>query len=155
MPVANGSPFSSICGRCAPGTDMSPCIASSSSLPVLCLFARCAAHTSPSPRQAIGEKYERLLSAAPAVILDCSSLFDGRKVVDVIENAVSKHAGIYFCMKFATCRPCRSFCNVFVLWRLLRYVLLIHQQLSLRMSMRHTATCSCSTWLHSGIPVHL
>jgi hypothetical protein len=76
-------------------------------------------------------------------------LFDGKKVVDVIENAVSKHAGIYFCMKFATCRPGRSFCIVFVLWRLLTYVLLIHQQLSLRMSMRQVATCSCSMWLHS------
>jgi hypothetical protein len=48
------------------------------------------------PRQAVREKYERLLSAAPAAIVDCSSLFDGNKVIDVIENAVSKHSGRWF-----------------------------------------------------------
>jgi hypothetical protein len=48
------------------------------------------------PRQVVGEKHERLLSAALAATLDCSGLFDGKKAVQVIENAVSKHAGRVF-----------------------------------------------------------
>jgi hypothetical protein len=47
----------------------------------------------PMPRQAIREKYERLLSAAPSATLDCSSLFDGNRAMEVIERAVSQHAG--------------------------------------------------------------
>jgi len=43
-------------------------------------------------REVAREKYERLLSAAPTATLDCSSLFDGQKAIEVIENAVSKHA---------------------------------------------------------------
>ena len=47
----------------------------------------------PSPRQVIREKYERLLSAAPSAALDCSGLFDGKRAMEVIERAVSQHAG--------------------------------------------------------------
>ena len=47
----------------------------------------------PSPRQVIREKYERLLSAAPSATLDCSGLFDGKRAMEVIERAVSQHAG--------------------------------------------------------------
>ena len=47
----------------------------------------------PSPRQVIREKYERLLSAAPSATLDCSSLFDGKRAMEVIERAVLQHAG--------------------------------------------------------------
>ena len=56
----------------------------------ICNFA---VHNIPLPRQVAREKYERLLSAAPTATLDCSSLFDGQKAIEVIENAVSKHAG--------------------------------------------------------------
>jgi hypothetical protein len=47
----------------------------------------------PSPRQVIRKKYERLLSAAPSATLDCSGLFDGKRAMEVIERAVSQHAG--------------------------------------------------------------
>jgi hypothetical protein len=47
----------------------------------------------PSPRQVIRGKYERLLSAAPSATLDCSGLFDGKRAMEVIERAVSQHAG--------------------------------------------------------------
>ena len=39
------------------------------------------------------EKYKRLMSAAPGSTLDCSGLFDGKKLIDVIEKAASNHAG--------------------------------------------------------------
>ena len=79
--VTDGMPFSSICARFAS---------------VCCAFfcAPCSSHPiCPSPRQVIREKYERLLSAAPTATLDCSSLFDGKRAIEVIERAVSKHAG--------------------------------------------------------------
>ncbi len=52
-----------------------------------------AIHKCPLPRQVVQNKYDRLMSAAPTATLDCSSLFDGKKAIEVIENAVSKHAG--------------------------------------------------------------
>ena len=82
--VTDGEPFSSICARFAS---------------VCCAFfcAPCNSHPiCPSPRQVIREKFERLLSAAPTATLDCSSLFDGKKAIEVIERAVSKHAGRAF-----------------------------------------------------------
>jgi hypothetical protein len=82
--VTDGMPFLSICARFAS---------------VCCAFfcAPCSSHPiCPSPRQVIREKYERLLSAAPTATLDCSSLFDGKRAIEVIERAVSKHAGRAF-----------------------------------------------------------
>ena len=52
-------------------------------------------HAFLSPCQVAEEKYERLMSAAPAATLDCSGLFDGTKAIKVIEQAATKHAGSY------------------------------------------------------------
>jgi hypothetical protein len=38
-------------------------------------------------------KYKSLMAAAPGSTLDCSGLFDGKKLIDVIENAASNHSG--------------------------------------------------------------
>jgi hypothetical protein len=47
-------------------------------------------------KQQIQEKYERLLSATPAPVLDCSSLCDPMMALSVIESAVAKHKGKSF-----------------------------------------------------------
>ena len=38
------------------------------------------------------EKYKRLMSAAPGSTLDCSGLFDSKKLIDVIEKAATRIA---------------------------------------------------------------
>jgi hypothetical protein len=75
----------------------------------------------PSPRQVIREKYERLLSAEPSATLDCSGLFDGKRAMEVIERAVSQHAGgaltqslpfVYSCY-LCTCYLVVFVCSIF------------------------------------------
>ena len=135
--VTDGMPFSSICARFAS---------------VCCAFfcAPCNSHPiCPSPRQVIREKYERLLSAAPTATLDCSSLFDGKRAIEVIERAVSKHAGRAFtpslpfvdyccvCTQLLSCFACGLFqANTSL-------------QPSLRVSTHHVAMFSRRTLLQS------
>ena len=135
--VTDGMPFSSICARFA-----SVCYAF--------FFAPCNSHPiCPSPRQVIREKYERLLSAAPTATLDCSSLFDGKRAIEVIERAVSKHAGRAFtpslpfvdsccvCIQLLSCFACGLFqANTSL-------------QPSLRVSTHHVAMFSRRTLLQS------
>jgi hypothetical protein len=135
--VTDGMPFSSICARFA-----SVCYAF--------FFAPCNSHPiCPSPRQVIREKYERLLSAAPTATLDCSSLFDGKRAIEVIERAVSKHAGRAFtpslpfvdyccvCTQLLSCFACGLFqANTSL-------------QPSLRVSTHHVAMFSRRTLLQS------
>jgi hypothetical protein len=45
------------------------------------------------PFQAARNKHERLMSAAPAATLDCSALWDHRRVLSAVSNAAAKHAG--------------------------------------------------------------
>ena len=103
----------------------------------------------PSPRQVIREKYERLLSAAPSATLDCSNLFDGKRAIEVIERAVSKHAGRAFtpslpfvdyccvCTQLLSCFACGLFqANTSL-------------QPSLRVSTHHVAMFSRRTLLQS------
>ena len=41
-------------------------------------------------------KHARLMASAPASALDCSNLLDAQLLMEVIRNAVSKHAGCVF-----------------------------------------------------------
>jgi hypothetical protein len=47
------------------------------------------------PFQAARNKYERLMSAAPAATLDCSSLWDHRLLLSAVSNAADQNAGSF------------------------------------------------------------
>jgi hypothetical protein len=134
--VTDGMPFFSICARFA-----SVCYA------FFC--APCNSHPiCPLPRQFIREKYERLLSAAPTATLDCSSLFDGKRAIEVIERAVSKRAGRAFTPSLPfvdSCCVCTQLLSCFACGLFQANTSL---QPSLRVSTHHIAICICHTELH-------
>ena len=134
--VTDGMPFLSICARFA-----SVCYAF--------FFAPCNSHPiCPSPRQVIREKYERLLSAAPTATLDCSSLFDGKRAIEVIERAVSKHAGRAFTQSLPFvdyCCVCTQLLSCFACGLFQANTSL---QPSLTVSTHHVAIFSHRTLLH-------
>ena len=134
--VTDGMPFLSICARFA-----SVCYAF--------FFAPCNSHPiCPSPRQVIREKYERLLSAAPTATLDCSSLFDGKRAIEVIERAVSKHAGRAFTPSLPfvySCCVCTQLLSCFACGLFQANTSL---QPSLTVSTHHVAIFSRRTLLH-------
>jgi hypothetical protein len=56
----------------------------------------------------VTQKYDSLMSSAPSVDFDCSSLYDSRLLLDVVARAAAEHAGqrvVFFLSAISTLTP--------------------------------------------------